>query len=67
MKAKMENKPAEAGKYLCNVCSTKFRYESGTLTCPKCGTLTPDNMVRIDVRNDPDEEKMYTEDDFIGG
>jgi uncharacterized Zn finger protein (UPF0148 family) len=52
---------------LCNVCSTKFRYESGTLTCPKCGTLTPENMVRIDVRNDPDEEKMYTEDDFIGG
>ncbi len=67
MKAKMENKPAEAGKYLCSVCSTKFRFESGTLNCPKCGTLTPGNMVRIDVRNDPDEEKMYTEDDFIGG
>lgn len=67
MKAKMENKPAEAGKYLCNVCNTKFGYQTGTLTCPKCGTLTPENLVRIDVRNDPDEEKMYTDDDFIGG
>lgn len=67
MKAKMENKPAETGKYLCQVCNTKFRYETGTLTCPKCGTLTPDNMVRIDVRNDPEEERMYTEDDFLGG
>ncbi len=67
MKAKMSNKPAEAGTYLCNVCSTKFKFTEGTLTCTKCGTLTPSNMVRIDVRNDPEEEKMYNPDDFLGG
>ena len=67
MKAKMIDKPAEAGTYLCNLCNTSFKFRQGNLTCPKCLNHSRQNMVLIMVPENTLEEQMYTADDFHGG
>ena len=67
MKARMPNKPAEAATYLCNKCSKQFKFEEGSLVCPKCGTANKTDLVVISIKDNPDENMLYTEDDFLGG
>lgn len=67
MKAKMPNKPAEAATYICNVCRCQFRLDGGELVCPKCKNAKRSDFAIVDIRDNPQEEKMYTEDDWHGG
>lgn len=67
MHAKMPNKPAEVGQYLCSICDKTFGFKQGQLECPRCGNSIKSDLVRINVPNDPEEEKLYTKDDWHGG
>ncbi|MFA6209013.1 MAG: hypothetical protein WCT03_07825 [Candidatus Obscuribacterales bacterium] len=67
MKAKMPNKPSEAATYLCNKCSKQFKFEQGTLICPSCQNTNKTDLVVISMKDNPEENQMYTEDDFLGG
>lgn len=67
MKAKMPQKPPETARYLCMRCNQEFDFRGGTMSCPVCGNTRKSEFVPIDVRNDPDEEQMYTPDDWHGG
>lgn len=67
MKAKMPNKPTEAAKYLCMNCNTQFLFQTGQLICPSCKNSRRSELVAIDIRDNPQEENMYTPDDWHGG
>lgn len=67
MKAKMSKKPPEASKYLCTHCNHQFSYKGGRLSCPSCGSTDKVDFVPIDVLDDPEEDSLYTADDFHGG
>ena len=67
MKAKMSNKPSEAATYLCNMCSTQFKYVQGKLFCPSCFNTNKTDLVVISIKDDPDENQLYSECDFLGG
>ncbi|MBY0358754.1 MAG: hypothetical protein K2W82_12190 [Candidatus Obscuribacterales bacterium] len=68
MKAKMPNKPAETAKYLCTRCNKEFLFQGGGfLSCPDCGNINRSELVPIDIRDNPQEEKFYTDDDWHGG
>lgn len=69
MKAKMPHKPTEQWTYLCNVCDTTFYVGRGPilLKCPHCQNTNPTDFVAIYVPDNPEENKMYTEDDWHGG
>lgn len=67
MKAKMPDGRLDNAEYLCNRCTTKFIHQDGALQCPKCQNTIQSDLVPVLVLNDPKEEAMYTEDDFIGG
>lgn len=67
MKAKMPNKPGEAGKYLCMHCNKQFHFQTGQLTCPFCKNYRRSELVLIDVRDNRQEENLYTAVDWHGG
>lgn len=67
MKAKMLDKQPEAAKYLCTRCEKQFVYRKGSLACPRCSNSKRDELVPIYLKNDPEEENMYTNDDWHGG
>lgn len=67
MKAKMPNKPSEAATYLCNKCSMQFAFEQGNLLCPRCQNSDKTELVVISIKDNLDENQLYTEDDFLGG
>jgi Zn finger protein HypA/HybF involved in hydrogenase expression len=67
VKAKMSNKPSEAATYLCNKCNTQFNHVQGKLVCPSCSNTNKTDLVVISIKDDPDENQLYTEDDFLGG
>jgi hypothetical protein len=68
MKAKMPLKPPETGKYLCADCNCEFFFVRGSIvTCPRCGNKTRLDLVPIEIKNNPDEEEFYTDDDWHGG
>jgi hypothetical protein len=67
MKAKMIDKPPEAGNYLCNKCETTFAFRGGLLICPGCHNISRLDMVLISISDNPAEEQMYTTADWHGG
>jgi len=67
MKAKMPDKPPEAANYLCTKCGKQFAFRMGDLVCPKCSSDKRSDFVPIFVKSDPQEDSMYTSDDFPGG
>lgn len=67
MKARMSGKSPEAANYLCTKCGKEFAFRSGSLTCPKCESHKRSDFVPIYMKNDPEEEGMYTDGDFHGG
>jgi transcription initiation factor IIE alpha subunit len=72
MKAKMKKglKPPESGEYQCQKCNQRFNF-TGTnaddLVCPKCGESSLENLIPIYMENNPEEEQLYSEDDWHGG
>ncbi len=67
MKAKMPNKPSEAATYLCNKCDKQFKFEQGNLVCPRCKNGDKTELVVISIKDNLEENQLYTEDDFLGG
>ncbi len=67
MKAKMPNKPSEAATYLCNKCNMQFVFEQGNLLCPRCQNSDKTELVVISIKDNLEENQLYTEDDFLGG
>lgn len=67
MKAKMSNKSSEAATYLCNKCSKQFQFDQGSLACPRCKNADKTDLVVISIKDNPEENQLYTEDDFLGG
>jgi uncharacterized Zn finger protein (UPF0148 family) len=55
------------GTYACQKCQTQFKYASGDLKCPKCGTMKADNLVPFYMENDPERDEMLSRDDFSAG
>lgn len=71
MKAKMPpgEKIPEAAEYLCKKCETRFYFSelNDELVCPSCGTADQTELVPVYMENDPQEEEMYSEDDWGQG
>ena len=72
MKAKMKKglKPPESGEYQCQKCNHRFQFNStdpNKLVCPKCGEASLDNLIPIYMENNPEEEQLYSKDDWHGG
>lgn len=68
MRAKMPaGEVREAGHYLCQACQTVFIYETGTLTCPNCYKLDPQELIPVYMEDDADEEEMYSKQDWGSG
>jgi len=72
MKAKMRKgtKVPESGEYLCQKCNKRFIFEGtdpSKLVCPNCGASKLEDLVPIYMENNPEEEQMYSKDDWQGG
>jgi len=73
MKAKMKKgtKVPESGDYQCQKCNQKFTFTGTTadqvIVCPKCSTSSLDDLIPIYMENDPEEEQLYSKDDWHGG
>jgi rRNA maturation endonuclease Nob1 len=69
MKAKMGRgqKPPEPGNYQCQKCNSRFQPNKDSLVCPQCGNAKAEELVPIYMEEDPEEEQMYSKDDFRGG
>ena len=55
------------GTYACQKCQAQFKYQSGDLKCPKCGTVAADNLTAVYTENDPEQDEMLSRDDFSSG
>ena len=67
MKAKMLDKVAEAGEYLCQKCETRFFFTIGHLRCPECGNSFRLDLIPIYMENDEQEEQLHLDDDYGQG
>lgn len=67
MRAKMPQKVASPGIYMCQRCSWRFPFEAGSLFCPRCDDRNPYDLVPIYMEDDSVEAEMYGKDDFGQG
>jgi len=67
MRAKMLQKVAEPGIYMCQRCSWRFPFEIGSLACPRCANRNPYDLVPIYMEPDRLEEEFMTDDDYGQG
>jgi uncharacterized Zn finger protein (UPF0148 family) len=57
---------AKTGEYVCQKCQTQFKYTTGQLKCPKCGTGIADDLIPFYTEDGPEKEGLST-DEFHGG
>lgn len=72
MKAKMNKglKVPESGEYQCQRCNRRFIITGKSeeqLICPQCKDSNPQDLVPIYMENDPEEEQLYSKDDWQAG
>lgn len=68
MKAKMPGQVRTTNaEYVCTECESRFQFIVGRPRCPYCGNSNQSDLVPVEVKYDPAEDEMYTNDDFVGG